>query len=405
MAEAQLVEAFELDSIEFLTCLRRTRRGVAAGPSGMTSDHLFPVLENEGDSELLCRVASLLSVGQVPEAVLEAIRLGRVTALSKRDGEGGGEVRGNVVGDVLRRLVARTIAQQVIEKVEAATAPFQYALSTKAGCECVAHILQTFTDLDPEATIMSIDGVGAYDLISWNAMLEGLLRMEGGDQILPFVKCFHGRTRWASPSTFHKGKEGIRATPSCHCCLPWDNTVEPSGIEELTRAARALKPEAVVWRGDPLLLAAQQGVRVLGIPIGKTEYVQEFLEHKTRQQQVLFQRIPWVNNTQSAFLLLSMCGATRDFWLRAVRPEDTKDFARRHDENVWACLREILGTPRCVSGSACLLHLVIVSGRFGTGKRSSCSSRCTLGKLGRFPPNGQTEEPSDREADDPTVGG
>ena len=56
--------------------------------------------------------------------------------------------------------MARTIAKQVAEKVEAATAPFHYALSTKAGCECVAHILQTLTDLDPETTIMSIDGVG-----------------------------------------------------------------------------------------------------------------------------------------------------------------------------------------------------------------------------------------------------
>ena len=27
--------------------------------------------------------------------------------------------------------------------------------------------------------------------------------------------------------------------------------VVPSGIEELTRMARRVKPEAVVWRGDP----------------------------------------------------------------------------------------------------------------------------------------------------------
>ena len=33
--------------------------------------------------------------------------------------------------------------------------------------------------------VHSIDGVGAHDLISKNAMLEGLLKMEGGDQILP----------------------------------------------------------------------------------------------------------------------------------------------------------------------------------------------------------------------------
>ena len=77
-------------------------------------------------------------------------------------------------------MVARTLAKQISKKVEEATAPFQYALSTKAGCECVAHILQSLTDLSPDVTITSIDGVGAHDLISRNAMLEGLLRMEGG---------------------------------------------------------------------------------------------------------------------------------------------------------------------------------------------------------------------------------
>ena len=101
--------------------------------------------------------------------------MGPLTALSKPDGG----VRRIVVGDILRRMVARTIAKQIAKQVEAATAPFQYALSTKAGCECVAHMLQSLTDLNPEVTVTSIDGVGAYDLISRSAMLAGLLRMEG----------------------------------------------------------------------------------------------------------------------------------------------------------------------------------------------------------------------------------
>ena len=63
------------------------------------------------------------------------------------------------------------------KSVEAATAPYQYDLSTKAGCECVARILQTLTDQDGQATVLSIDGIGAYDLISRSAMLEGLLKM------------------------------------------------------------------------------------------------------------------------------------------------------------------------------------------------------------------------------------
>ena len=87
---------------------------------------------------------------------------------------------GIIVGDVLRRLVARTMAKQMTVRVEAATAPFQYALTTKAGCESVAHILQSMTDEGKRATIVSIDGVGAYDLISRNARLEGLVQEATG---------------------------------------------------------------------------------------------------------------------------------------------------------------------------------------------------------------------------------
>ena len=92
--------------------------------------------------------------------------------------------------------MARSVAKQIAKKVEQATSPFQYALSAKAGNECVAHVLQTLTD-DPNATVVSIDGVGAYDLISRNSMLRGLRRMEDGDQVLSFVRCFYG-----SPSTY-----------------------------------------------------------------------------------------------------------------------------------------------------------------------------------------------------------
>ena len=45
--------------------------------------------------------------------------------------------------------------------------------------------------------------------------------------------------------------------------------VVPSGIEELTRMARHVKPEAVVWRGDLELTLSQQGMRVLGVPVGQ----------------------------------------------------------------------------------------------------------------------------------------
>ena len=81
------------------------------------------------------------------------------------------------MGDTLRRIVARTMAQQF--------------------AEAVSHTMQTLTDLDPRATILSVDGVGAFDLISGNSMMQGLLHMEGGEKLLPFVRMFYN-----TPSSF-----------------------------------------------------------------------------------------------------------------------------------------------------------------------------------------------------------
>ena len=140
----------------------------------MTAEHVKPLLENDNDAESLCQVAELLCRGHIPSEVLSVIRMGRLTALQKPT-EG---VRGIVAADILRRLVARTVAQQIRQQVERATAPFQHALSTRAGCECIAHALQVLTDQDPQSTVLSVDGIGAYDTISRNAMLRGLRHME-----------------------------------------------------------------------------------------------------------------------------------------------------------------------------------------------------------------------------------
>ena len=74
-----------------------------------------------------------------------------MTALQKpQDG-----VQAIVVDDFLRRLVARTLAQQLGPALDLHTSPFQFALSTKSGCECVAHIAQAMTDMDPNHVVVS----------------------------------------------------------------------------------------------------------------------------------------------------------------------------------------------------------------------------------------------------------
>ena len=166
---------FDLDEHIFNRNLRSSRRGAAGRPSGMTTEHLRPLLDDMRSLHLFFRVSERLARAQIPEGVVDLLRLGRITALSKPDGG----VRGIVAGDVVRRLVARTIAKQLSTAVERATSPHQYALTTRAECECVAHVLQGLTEVDPLATVTSIDGISAFDLISRAAMLEGLRQVRG----------------------------------------------------------------------------------------------------------------------------------------------------------------------------------------------------------------------------------
>ena len=64
-----------------------------------------------------------------------------------------------------------------------------FNVTTSAGC--VAHVLQGLTELDPEATVTSIDGVGAFDLFSRRAMLEGVRGVD--KQVLPFATLIYGQ--------------------------------------------------------------------------------------------------------------------------------------------------------------------------------------------------------------------
>ena len=193
IAQLQPCNLLDLDQFKFRECIHSARRGAAAGPSGMTVELLKPMLESGVDIQHLYDVASGFARGEVLPEVVDALRMGRMTALQKDDGG----VRGIVVGDVFRRVVARTIAKQFSKRGEAATAPFQFALSTRAGCECVTHLIRSATDINDRTTTVSVDGIGAFDSISLNSMFSGLERMVDGDQMIPFMRLFYG-----SPSVY-----------------------------------------------------------------------------------------------------------------------------------------------------------------------------------------------------------
>ena len=53
--------------------------------------------------------------------------------------------------------------------------------------------LQSLTEENPTTTVMSIDGIGAFDLVSRKAMLQALMSIESGSAAILFVRMFHGQ--------------------------------------------------------------------------------------------------------------------------------------------------------------------------------------------------------------------
>ena len=87
--------------------------------------------------------------------------------------------------------------KQFAEDFEQECSPFQYALSTRAGTDCVGHLLRAATDASPTTTVLSVDGIGAYDHVLRAAMLGRLECMPRAKAILPFV-----RLSYAQPFTY-----------------------------------------------------------------------------------------------------------------------------------------------------------------------------------------------------------
>ena len=67
----------------------------------------------------------------------------------------------------------------------------------------------------------------------------------------------------------------------------------PDFCDTLERNARAQDPDARVRRGSELPVV-QQGIKVLGTPLGHSAFVEAHLSKKAEEQALLLERIPAV---------------------------------------------------------------------------------------------------------------
>ena len=166
-------------------------------------------------------------------------------------------------------------------------------------------MLQELTDLDENATVVSVDGAvdhnhqgeGGKQCDALMPMLFSLGQHEAleaiSGRLLPEERLFaylddlHVVCQPARVAEVHTAvrEELWRcAKISLH---RWKTKVWncggtcPDACQALTEAARLVNPRAVVWRGDPTLPRHDQGLSILGTPMGGPAFILAELEKKS----------------------------------------------------------------------------------------------------------------------------
>ena len=73
----------------------------------------------------------------------------------------------------------------------------------------------------------------------------------------------------------------------------------PEGIEELTRAARRVKPDVVVWKGDQELPHSQQGLKVLEYRLASPSMSAISWRRRAGNKRFCSTKIPGINDPQA----------------------------------------------------------------------------------------------------------
>ena len=335
----------------------------AAGLAGDTNEHYKVLLDDEEATLLITEAAEHLSKADFPSEIADALAMEAMTALMKDNGR----IRGIVTGDFPSGGGAH---HGTTVKFECACMPFQYALSTRAGTDCVALVTRSLIELDPRKTLLSIDGIVAFDLFKRKAMMEALHTNPELASLLPFVRLFHGKDSkcvwYDDDGLSHEicqgegGEQGDPLMPALyalgqHAALAQVNATlregellfayiddiyvlcDPDRVAEMfVQVRHALFQQAGVqvnlgktkvwngaivkptnmhviggdaWKGEGL--EEERGLLVLGVPVGHHAFVQKWLADKEGTHLQLFSRIPAVQDAQSAWLLLLMCAGPR----------------------------------------------------------------------------------------------
>jgi len=423
-------EALTLDRDIFIRCLRGARRGLSGGLSGHRNEHLKVALDDEAAINDLAEIAQSMAVADLPDSIASAYRLCKLTAMRKGSNKIRGLNAADPFKRLVSRSLAKQFADEfrvatspynfglsehsgtesIIHYLRARVEQDEELCITKVdGIGAFDHILRSVM-LGKLRTLPNAHKLLPYVVASYGSpstyvwtdaesVIHDIHQGEGGEQgdaLMPALfalglhDALHHITQQLRP-----GEEIMAYLDDVYIVCKPDRVKEIYdlvAIDIRTHTGIALNegktecwspgggppppnvnllngpsPAPPVWKSN--LPPEQNGLEILGSPIGCQAYIDRILADKLAEEDRLFDKLDHIDDLQIGWLLLFYCASPRaNYILRTVPPTACAEYTRHRDTRIREVLANIFQlAPEILSDSAIIdqIHLPVKLGGLG----------------------------------------
>ena len=398
-AEDNPTPPIQLTTRQVYEAMMGFKAGTAPGPDGLRAEHLKEAkaarTEGRGAASVvaLSRLVNIMAEGKVPVEVTPYMCGGNLYAAVKKNGDGHRPV---AVGNILRRLTSKGISYAVAGRASQLLRPQQFGVGVRGGCEGIVHATRaTLEDQEvpqEEKYVLQVDLDNGFNLIDREAMFI-LVRRHFPD-IAPWVEASYG-----VEAVLNFGEGSIKSTTGCAQGCPLSSLLfsltlhsvvmqleEIPGLRQnawflddghLVGTREALGEAVDILRAEGPLIGAHmsvsktvvycphhdrhdtdplnrgirradnEGIKVLGAPVGSEEYEERILEERLITVRDLLSKLHLLDDPHMEYVLLRSCFAFPKF-AYAIRTVDcTKHtyILEQFDRAVKDALEGSLGPP------------------------------------------------------------
>lgn len=411
---------------EVLEVINSFPNGSSGGPCALTEQHLKDMANVAQLSHTflsnLAAFASMFVSGKFPKSVSQFYGSARLIPLIKNDGG----VRPMAVGETLRRLSCKLALKIVKNDIPALLLPHQLGVGTPLGTEAIIHTMAAAVEnLAEDEAILQIDFKNAFNLVAREKIIElvhihlpelynvvlflysnqGFLKIgNGNDTILscsgvqqgcPLAPLLFALVLQELVNKIHSSVPGLKInlwylddghlSGKVQDLLASLKIIEDFGrsIGLMLNMSKCVVLGKFLDEFPPEILKAEEGLMVLGSPIGKSEFVARKVKEKISNAALTLFKSRAIEDPQQELLLLRCCsGAPKMvYWLRTCRPDVIASELLIMDRVIDDSLQHILGSP-IFNDKRKIMHLPLSFGGLGIPIASKSKEAAFVASIG-----------------------